>query len=94
MTALHSEPVRRPCHGKLKPGEYKRVPKPIQYPPVAYYFACRKCGYIESVRTKFLNDKDGLPVTERGGKLIKLAAVECTKCGHRFAIEGGKYVDA
>lgn len=91
---LRSEPVRRHCHAKLKPGEYKRVPKPLSFAPVGYYFACIECGFLISVRTKFINERDGLPVKERQGKLIAIGPLVCDKCGHRFAVKEGRYARA
>jgi hypothetical protein len=88
------EPVRRYCHAKLKPGEYKRVPKPTDHPPGGYYIACPVCGYVMSVRTKFLNNREGLVVEEKQGELFKLGQFCCRKCRKSLSVEGGRYVIA
>lgn len=94
MTALPSEPVRRPCHAKLNPGDYRRVPKPVTRAPVGYFFGCLKCGFTIVVRTRFIDRDNGLAVTECAGVLTALAAVTCEKCSNRFVIKDGRYVDA
>lgn len=93
---LSSKPVRRPCHAKLKPGEYKRVPKAVTLPPVGYYFACMnmKCQFVSIFRTRFLSREHGLPVEEQGGELVSFGPFECSKCGQKHEVKGGSYVDS
>ena len=90
---LPSDPIRRACHANLNPGEYKRVPKHLRYPPAGYYFGCRSCGSLICVRTKFVNEQIGLAVVERGGRLMDLEPVKCISCNHAFVVRGGSYVN-
>jgi hypothetical protein len=75
------------CVARLRPGEVKRIPRPLDRPLVGYYLACPVCGRVQAV-----------PASERGfeegGALSMRPAVTCARreCAKSFSIERDEFI--
>ncbi len=88
-------PIARGCTAKLKPGEYKRIPKGAAT-PVGFYVACPLCGVVNPLPSAALQT-GGVTFEERllldEIVLYSLSRVGCLRCKRGFGIADGRYCE-
>jgi len=81
----------RDCVAKLRPGQYKRIPRNRDRPAIGFYIACPACGFITAILAEEHEVIDG--VIEGGDEMIvMLEDFVCGRCRKAYSIQNGSYV--